>query len=228
MSRAFLAALTLCVVMWVLMSGAEAHSLHRYHQRVVHHHSTPDASQMLGQGLIHMLRSMPKHRVAHRHYRHRVAVARSAPPADAVFLPFEQQPMADLFGAGQLAAREVYRGAGVGLVTIQTAAGIPIRVASDFAPKIEGFIRDIVAMGYRPGKIHCYARGGHVSHSLHYSGHACDFDQHGWGKTASTMYRVAALASRWGLRDGCTFRDCGHIDAGFAPRFRRSRYASAR
>jgi hypothetical protein len=26
------------------------------------------------------------------------------------------------------------------------------------------------------------------------------------------MYHVGALARKWGLRDGCTFSDCGHVD----------------
>lgn len=107
-----------------------------------------------------------------------------------------------------------------GLVTVQTAAGIPITVAADFAPKIEGFIRDVVAAGYHPGQIHCYARGGHIRNSLHYSGKACDFDQRGWNLTARAMYSaaVASIAQKWGLRDGCSFhrKDCGHIDAGYS------------
>lgn len=41
---------------------------------------------------------------------------------------------------------------------------------------------------------------------------ACDIDQTGWNKTAGPMYRAKALAAKWGLRDGCTFRDCGHVD----------------
>lgn len=102
------------------------------------------------------------------------------------------------------------------LITVSTAAGMSITVSPSFAPKIEGFIHDLVLEGYHPGQIHCFASGGHVVHSLHYSGNACDFDQSGWGKTARMMYHVQALADKWGLRNGCEFRDCGHIDAGFS------------
>jgi hypothetical protein len=28
------------------------------------------------------------------------------------------------------------------------------------------------------------------------------------------MYHVGDLAAKWGLRDGCSFGDCGHIDDG--------------
>ena len=101
-----------------------------------------------------------------------------------------------------------------GLEWVNTAAGIQIQVAGDFAAKIEGFIADVVARGYHPHQIHCYASGGHVRGSLHYSGHACDFDQRGWGKTAAPMYHVADLCRKWGLRDGGEFRDWGHIDSG--------------
>lgn len=100
------------------------------------------------------------------------------------------------------------------LVTVQTAAGLPITVAANLAGKFQGFIADLVASGYKPRYIGCFARGGHVSHSRHYAGAACDIDQTGWGKTARPMYHVAALAAKYGLRDGCTFRDCGHVDDG--------------
>lgn len=111
-----------------------------------------------------------------------------------------------------------------GLVTVQTAAGISITVASHLASQFQGFISDLVAQGYKPKHIGCFARGGHVSNSRHYAGAACDIDQSGWGKTARPMYHVAALAAKHGLRDGCTFRDCGHVDDGSSV---RKRYARA-
>lgn len=99
---------------------------------------------------------------------------------------------------------------GGNLVKVSSAAG-PIVVAPDFEQPILGFIADVVSMGFR-GPVHCYASGGHVAHSNHYTGHACDFAQTGWGRTVRPMYHVADLAHKWGLRDGCTFTDCGHID----------------
>ena len=103
-----------------------------------------------------------------------------------------------------------------GMVRVQTAANIPITVNSRVAEKFKGFIADIVAAGYKPSHIGCYASGGHVPNSRHYAGAACDFDQRGWGKTVGFMYHVAAIAAAHGLRDGCSFRhsDCGHIDDG--------------
>lgn len=115
-----------------------------------------------------------------------------------------------------------------GIVTVPTAAGIPITVAAGLAHRFAGFIADLVANGYKPSHIGCYASGGHVPNSRHYSGAACDIDQRGWGKTAAPMYHVAALAAKHGLRDGCSFGDCGHLDDGQSlrryvhRRFRRS------
>ena len=99
------------------------------------------------------------------------------------------------------------------VVTVQTAVGIPIRIAASVAPRFQGFISDLAAAGYRPRYINCHASSGHVRRSNHYWGGACDFDQSARGRTASAMRHVSELARKWGLRDGCTFRDCGHIDA---------------
>lgn len=117
------------------------------------------------------------------------------------------------------------------LVTVHTAAG-PVTVASGFAPKIVGFIEEVVARGFK-GRVNCFSLAkSHVPRSLHKSGNACDFAQRGWNRTVSVMYRVGDLAAKWGLRDGCSFRDCGHIDAGHVDAngnpFRRRRTARAR
>ena len=104
------------------------------------------------------------------------------------------------------------------IIPVETAAGITIQVADSLADKFKGFIKDLVeVMNYTPKQIHCFAKSGHVAHSRHYVGAACDFDQRGWGLTAPTMHHVASLAHKWGLRDGCEFKDCGHIDDGRVP-----------
>lgn len=114
-----------------------------------------------------------------------------------------------------------------GLINVTTAAGIVIKVAPAFAPKIEGFIADLVARGYTPHRISCYSwAASHVANSLHHTGMACDFDQRGWGLTARPMYHVADLVEKWGLRDGGEFRDWGHIDMG--PHLRRGTRAAYR
>lgn len=114
------------------------------------------------------------------------------------------------------------------LVTIQTAAGISITVANDeFARRIAGFIGDLVASGRRPSRVHCYSwAASHVAHSLHHSGHACDFNGSASRWPPMNGHRVSALVAKWGLFDGCNLTvtvgkgrharhvpDCGHIDA---------------
>jgi hypothetical protein len=120
-----------------------------------------------------------------------------------------------------------YPHAGISLVTVHTAAG-PITVNAAHASQFTGVIADLVAAGFR-GHVNCFARGGHVRHSLHYTGEACDFAQLGRNVVAPgarIMYHAHAILARWGLRDGCSFHDCGHADTGrvFAATTRR-RYA---
>lgn len=101
------------------------------------------------------------------------------------------------------------------IVVRQTAAN-SIRINTDIAEQMVGFIDDVVARGFN-GPVRCFARSGHMHHSLHYSGLACDFAQSRRNRTRRIMYHVRALAKKWGLRDGCTFHhpspDCGHIEA---------------
>ena len=134
-------------------------------------------------------------------------------------------------------AHEGHEQSGFSLVTVHSAAG-SITVNAAHVSQFIGAIADLVAAGFR-GPVHCYARGGHVRHSLHYTGEACDFAQLGRNRVApgaSIMYHAHAILAHWGLRDGCTFHDCGHADTGrtFAvlarrhyAETRRRRYADA-
>jgi hypothetical protein len=122
-----------------------------------------------------------------------------------------------------------YQHVGFSLVTVKSAAG-SITVNAAHVSQFLGAISDLVAAGFR-GPVHCYASGGHVRHSLHYTGEACDFAQLARNRVASgagIMYHAHAILARWNLRDGCTFHDCGHADTGrnFAALGRR-RYAEA-
>jgi hypothetical protein len=121
-----------------------------------------------------------------------------------------------------LASRAGDERGGHGLVHEQTAAG-QITVASDAAGKFKELIAALVAKGFK-GDVHCYASGGHVTHSLHYSGRACDFAQTGRNRTVSIMYHAGSLIKAAGLRDGCSFHDCGHVDTGFAVASRHERH----
>lgn len=99
------------------------------------------------------------------------------------------------------------------IVTVRTAAG-DVRVSRSFAPKIQGFIADLVAAGHKPRRVHCFATGGHVPRSRHYSGNACDFNGSANRWPPMNRNRVRHLAVKWGIRDGCSFNDCGHVDDG--------------
>jgi hypothetical protein len=121
---------------------------------------------------------------------------------------------------------------GGGLETVRTAAG-PITVAADAAPRFVSLIGDLVRHGYR-GWVHCFDAHGHMPHSLHHSGRACDFAQRGRNRTTRIMYHAHAIIAAHGLRDGCSFRDCGHVDTGqptgrralaYARHRHRNRYA---
>ena len=108
-----------------------------------------------------------------------------------------------------------YQHVGFSLVTVHSAAGT-ITVNAAHASQFLGAIADLVAAGFR-GPVHCYASSGHVRHSLHYTGEACDFAQTGRNRVAAgahIMFHAHAILARWGLRDGCTFHDCGHADPG--------------
>ena len=110
-------------------------------------------------------------------------------------------------------------GTGHGLVTVMTAVGLPITVAATVVTKFVGLIAAFAEAGYHPKHIGCFAAHGHIRHSLHHTGQACDFDQEGWNATVPFMYtaQAHALIAAAGLRDGCDFhsrRDCGHVDVG--------------
>lgn len=124
----------------------------------------------------------------------------------------------------------------IALAIITTANGLTAKVAIAVRDKFQAFIDAIevdhvepetgeLTKGYRISDLGCYARGGHMPHSLHYRGLACDFDQQKRSVTSEKMYHVASEAHAAGLEDGCEWRrapgqrgkyhgaDCGHIQA---------------
>ena len=98
------------------------------------------------------------------------------------------------------------------VISAQTDAG-PIVVAKVYADRFVGFINALVADGYKPKDIGCYAPTGHIRNSEHHWGGACDIDQKERNVTAKFMYHVTELAHKFKLEDGCEWRhpDCGHI-----------------
>lgn len=94
----------------------------------------------------------------------------------------------------------------------ETAVG-KICVNMQVSGRFAALIHDLFSNGFR-GPVSCYARGGHMRNSKHYSGSGCDFAQCGWNCAPKIMYRASAIIARHGLRDGCSFGDCGHVDNG--------------
>jgi len=112
------------------------------------------------------------------------------------------------------ATNSEHHGHGLGLVHEKTAAG-EITVAADVAGKFKDLIAALVAKGFH-GSVGCYSATGHMPNSLHHSGRACDFAQEGRNRTVSIMYHSGDLIRKFGLRDGCSFGDCGHVDTGLS------------
>ena len=93
-----------------------------------------------------------------------------------------------------------------GLVTVDVAGGHRITVSQAFSAPVTALIADLDAKGYRFTRIKCFANHGeghHKSKSNHWNGDACDF----FGS-----HPPAEITRAHGLRSGCDFHDCMHVD----------------
>lgn len=101
-----------------------------------------------------------------------------------------------------------------GMVTVRTAFGFPITVHPAYASKFQRFFALLKDKGYRPPAniTRCYSAGGHKPGSNHHIGAACDI-QTGWNRGPSFVYHMGDIIRQAGLYDGCSFRDCGHVEA---------------
>lgn len=100
------------------------------------------------------------------------------------------------------------------MVTVKTAYGFDITVHPYYASKFLKFFSLLKEHGHEvnPKIVGCWAGRGHVRGSNHYIGAACD-NQTGWNRAPSYMYKVGDLIRQAGLFDGCSFGDCGHVEA---------------
>ena len=101
------------------------------------------------------------------------------------------------------------------MVTVRTAYGFNITVHPAYASKFEKFFALLKERGYKvPANItKCWApHGTHVAGSNHYIGAACDI-QTGWNRGPEFVYHMNDIVKQAGLYNGCTFRDCGHVEA---------------
>ena len=101
------------------------------------------------------------------------------------------------------------------MVRVQTAYGFNITVHPAYANKFQKFFALLKERGYRvPAHMtKCWApHGTHVAGSNHYIGAACDI-QTGWNRGPEFVYHMDDIVKKAGLYNGCTFRDCGHVEA---------------
>jgi len=102
------------------------------------------------------------------------------------------------------------------MVQVVTVQGFKLTVHPAYAHKFLRFFEILEQNHVRVPKelVGCYARGHHVRGSNHYIGAACDI-QSTWNGTIPALYTKEA--DRWireaGLYNGCSFGDCGHIEA---------------
>ena len=101
------------------------------------------------------------------------------------------------------------------MVTVQTAYGFNITVHPAYASKFQKFFALLKDRGYKvPANIvKCWApRGTRVAGSNHYIGAACDI-QTGWNRGPEFVYHMSDVVKQAGLYNGCSFHDCGHVEA---------------
>ena len=101
------------------------------------------------------------------------------------------------------------------MVTVQTAYGFNITVHPAYASKFQKFFALLKDRGYKvPANIvKCWApRGTRVAGSNHYIGAACDI-QTGWNRGPEFVYHMGDVVKQAGLYNGCSFHDCGHVEA---------------
>jgi hypothetical protein len=101
------------------------------------------------------------------------------------------------------------------MVTVQTAYGFNITVHPAYAGKFQKFFALLKERGYKvPANItKCWApHGTHVAGSNHYIGAACDI-QTGWNRGPQFVYHMNDIVEQAGLFNGCSFHDCGHVEA---------------
>jgi hypothetical protein len=97
-------------------------------------------------------------------------------------------------------------------VRVQTAYGISVCVDPRHSAKFLAFFASLKARGCEVHSIVCQAYG-HAPGSNHIGGGACDVDQRARNRTSACMYHAGDLIRAAGLYDGCSFRDCGHVEA---------------
>jgi hypothetical protein len=101
------------------------------------------------------------------------------------------------------------------MVKVPTVYGFDITVHPAYANKFQKFFALLKNHGYKvPANLtKCWtSRGTRVAGSNHYIGAACDI-QTGWNRGPTFVYHMGDIIKQAGLYDGCSFHDCGHVEA---------------
>ena len=100
------------------------------------------------------------------------------------------------------------------MVKVKTVQGFYLTVHPAYAHKFLKFFELLAQNDVKIPKemVGCYSPGGHKRGSNHHIGAACDI-QTGWNRTIPEMYHAGKWIKEAGLYDGCSFSDCGHVEA---------------
>jgi hypothetical protein len=101
------------------------------------------------------------------------------------------------------------------MMTVRTRYGFDITVHPAYAGKFQKFFALLKEHGYKVSAniTKCWTpRGTRIAGSNHYIGAACDI-QTGWNSGPAFIYHMSDIIKQAGLYDGCSFHDCGHIEA---------------
>lgn len=141
----------------------------------------------------------------------------ASPPCDndARCTNLNVAPTSGISASERKPRRAVDANGNIMLVTVQTAYGFNITVHPAYASKFQKFFALLKERGYKvPANIiKCWApRGTRVAGSNHYIGAACDI-QTGWNRGPEFVYHMSDIVKQAGLYNGCSFHDCGHVEA---------------
>ncbi len=100
------------------------------------------------------------------------------------------------------------------MIKVKTVQGFYLTVHPAYAHKFLRLFEILAQNNINIPKemVGCYSRRGHKPGSNHYIGAACDI-QTAWNKTIPEMYHAGKWIKQAGLYDGCSFGDCGHVEA---------------
>lgn len=119
----------------------------------------------------------------------------------------------------------------VGGGIVHAASGATAHVAASAAHAFQCVIDALESQGYPVEFMGGFASGGHIRHSLHYTGHALDINQLSRSVTTPRMpANEIELANKCGLISGAQWadRDSGHFQLGGYAGGGNHHYASAR